>query len=84
MTVLGLSLIFVVTTIIVSTHQQSKNDSYELSKSSSLPVLIALDDELHQNLGGMAKMSEIEERLRHVNVQLHEAGTDEWRLISSS
>lgn len=72
MTVLALSLIFVITTVGVSTYQEATNDSYELWKSSSLPVLIALDSELYRSLGGMTKFSETEEKLMIVNVHLHE------------
>ena len=72
-----LSLIFVAITIAQSAIPSNK---YKIWKSSSLPPLLVLSDELRLDVGGLQSLSENENALKHARALLGRNSDGEWTL----
>jgi hypothetical protein len=69
--------IFVVATIVQSSRQAGK---YTVWKSSIVPTLLALSNELHGQIGGLRSLSENEDMMKHARASLRRNEERVWGL----
>ena len=74
---MGLSLLFIITTLVYQRMSLSKTQAW---KSSSLAVLRAISPQLQEELGGSAKPSTLNHQGGRTIVRLETADGDGWRL----